>query len=229
MKNVMILMMLMLSACASSEKVREIDTTIDPKGQVLNGTVGLNDKGEAIIQKQNAADNELRGLIWQNNQLETELNSQAYMLQWCREDIADPRLGGTGDVVDIPEIDNMKPATDLKHELGLVGGNLVVVSKESFTQRLQAEQTYQTSLEKMVTQVKKIRTKCERDMGMARRKAGLPSLRYQGQIKVTPQGTVGEVIAPHENNLDDAFKIKKSSGSGSGNRSPAGSPSEEVE
>ena len=208
-----------VTGCASSEKVREIDTSIDKKGQVLNGDVGLNDKGEAIIQKQSAADDELRGLVWQNNQLESDLSSEAYMLNWCREDLADPRLGGSGDVVEIPEIDNMKPTTDLKEELGLVGGRLVVVSKESFTQRLASEKAYQTSLEKMIKQVSKNRKSCEIKMGMARRKAGLQSSRYQGQIKVTPQGTVGEVLAPHEHNLDDAFRIKSESKGST--RSPA--------
>lgn len=205
----LILLSLVLAGCASNSKsVKELDTKLEAKGAVLDGTLGLNDKQEPIIQIEKPAENELRNTIWQNNELESQLNHETAYLSWCREDLADPRLGGSGDVIEIPEIDNMKPATDLKSEMGLVGGRLVVLSKESFIERLDSEKRYQTSLETMLKTVKKIRKKCERDMGMARRKAGLPSNRYQGQITVTPEGKVGQVLAPHENNLDDAFKIK---------------------
>lgn len=208
-KTILALTIIILSACSSKEKVREISTTLDQKGVISDGFIGLNDDGVAIIQKQNAADQELRGLIWQNNQREMDLNHEAAGLERCREEIADPRLGGTGDVVEIPDIDNMKPTSDIKKELGLVDGNLVYVSKESFMQRVKAEETYGEAMDKITKQIVKHKRSCEIKMGIARRKAGLPSTRYQGQITVTPDGKVGSVLAPHEHNLDDAFRIKE--------------------
>ena len=205
-------MIALTAACASKDKVKQIDTTIEEKGVVSGGVVGLNDKGEAIIQTQNRADQELRALIWQNNELEMNFRHEVSNLERCREEIADPRLGGNGDIVQIPEIDNMKPTTDLRKELGLVNGNLMVVSKESLPQRLQSETTYQQSLEKMISQVTKHKKSCEFKMGVARSRAGLPSTRYQGKITITGDGKVGQVLAPHEHNLDDAFRIKSEQG-----------------
>ena len=61
----------------------------------------------------------------------------------------------------------------------------------------------------MIKEVKKTRAVCERKMGVARIKAGLPSKRYQGKPVITPTGKVDKMIAPNENSLDDAFKIKE--------------------
>lgn len=205
----MLVLLVFLTACASKDKVKEIDVTLEEKGTVKEGVIGLNDKGEAIIQTQTMADQELRGVIWQNNDLQMNLNHEISMLERCRQEIADPRLGGNGDIVEIPEIDGMKPTTDLKKELGLVDGKLMVVTKESLPQRLQAERAYGEALEKMETQVKKHRKNCEFKMGIARQKVGLPSQRYQGKITITSDGKVGEVLAPNENSLDDAFEIKE--------------------
>ncbi len=230
MKKILLLLIstsaLFLGACASKEKVKQIDVKIEEKGTAVGGVIGLNDDGEAIIQTQTKADQELRGLIWQNNDLEMGLNHEVALLERCREEIADPRLGGNGEIVEIPEIDRMKPTTDLKRELGLVGSDLVVVTKESLPKRLQAERTYQESLEKMSSQVKKHRKNCEFKMGVARTKAGLPSQRYQGKITITPDGKVGQVLERHENNLDDAFDINESK---KNLRTPAGSYEEDLE
>ena len=208
-KIILTLSIVLLSACASKEKVQNVDTALDKKGVINNGIIGLNDEGVAIIQKENAADQELRGLIWLNNQREMDLNHESYNLERCREEIADPRLGGSGDVVEIPEIDNMKPTYEIKKQLGLVNGNLVYVTKESFQQRMAAEESYGSAMDNITKQIKKHRRSCEIKMGIARRKAGLPSSRYQGNISVTSDGKVDRVLAPHEHNLDDAFRIKE--------------------
>ena len=205
-KKGLIWLTLMLSAC-STNQVKQLDTEIDPKGTSQEGVVGLKD-GEAIIQQKQQADLELKGVQWQNYDLENELSHEQSQVKWCYTDLADPRLGGSGDVSDMPE-SVIKPSVKVKEELGLEGNNLIVMKTMDFKEKLQAEKTYQQELIKMLSLAKTTREKCERKMGYARVKAGLPSQRFQGRITITPEGNVGSVLAPHEHSLDDAFKIKK--------------------
>ena len=201
-----------ITAC-STNQVKQLDTSLDPKGNTNEGTLGLKD-GEAIIQQKNQADLELKGVQWQNYDLENELGHEQSLVKWCYTDLADPRLGGSGEVTEMPEL-AVKPAVKVKEELGLEGENLIILKTTDFKEKLQAEKKYGQELSKLLTLAKQTREKCERKMGYARVKAGLPSQRYQGKITITPEGNVGEVLAPHENSLDDAFKIKKE------NRKPA--------
>ena len=59
----------------------------------------------------------------------------------------------------------------------------------------------------MLKTVRSQKDDCERRMGQARVKVGLPAKRYQGVTTLTPEGNVEKVVQPHEANLDDAFKI----------------------
>lgn len=207
MKYFLMIGLLALVGCASSDKVKQLDTEIDVKGTTYNGVVGLQDD-VAVIQEKRAADQELRLQQWKNFQLENDLNHEYHMTQWCYEDLADPRLGGNGEVSDAPEVTSMKDAVKIKEELGLEGEALVVVRTYSFKDQLAVERKYEKSLTDMTKQVKKTRASCERKMGVARMKAGLPSKRYQGEVKISPQGNVESVVKPHEKNLDSAFEIK---------------------
>lgn len=207
MKYLMMIALMALVGCASSDKVKQLDTEIDVKGYTRNGVIGLQDD-VAVIQEKRPADDELRIQQWKNFQLENDLNHEYHMANWCYDDLSDPRLGGNGEVSQAPEVTNMKNSVKIKEELGLEGEKLMVVKTSSFKEQLAVERQYEQSLVSMTKAVKKTRGDCERKMAVARLKVGLPAKRYQGQIKVSPEGTVEDVIKPHENNLDKAFEIK---------------------
>jgi len=216
-----ITLLILTAGCSSS--LKKLDAGIESKGSTTDATIGIKDN-KVVIQRETSAQDELRSTQWWNNKYEDDLKHEYFMLKWCREDVADPRLSGSGEVTPLPEIDNMKQASDVKEEFGLTEkGNLSFVTQEDFLKRIQIERNYQTTLMKMVKTVTTQREDCERKMGQARTKIGLPANRYQGQSTITPEGTIGKVIRLHENSLDDAFKILEMEKS---KRSPASEDSE---
>ena len=204
---VMTILVLGMVGCASN-KIKQLDTEIDVKGQTSTGVVGLQDN-QAVIQEKHSADEELRLQQWKNYQVENDLNHEYYMTEWCYNDLADPRLGGQGEVAEAPDMSKLKSAPQIKEELGLEGEKLVVVKTYSFAEKLKVERDYEVAMNNMLKEVKKTRASCERKMGAARIKAGLPAKRQEGKITVTPTGQVKAVIKEHEQNLDDAFRMKK--------------------
>jgi hypothetical protein len=205
-KLAFILMIGLVSGCATN-KVKQLDTEIDVKGTTSQGVVGLKDD-VPVIQEKRPADEELRVQQWKNYQLENDLNHEFHMVDWCYSDLADPRLGGDGETADFPEMKNLKNPVAIKEELGLEGEKLVVVKTSSFPEQLKVERDYEQAMRTMMKEVKKTRSSCERKMGVARVKAGLPSKRGQGVIKISPKGTVESIVKEHESSLDDAFKAK---------------------
>jgi hypothetical protein len=200
--------MLAANACSSSEEVKEIDTKLESKGSVDGKQIGINEDDEAIIQENTNADDELRSLQWANSRLLEQLETDHHELKRCREDLADPRLGGSGEVRDLPEIDNMKPVTEVKEEFGKdADGNLKVVKRESFVKAVAAEKKYQKTLKSMQQTVEKNRVECERNMRQVRAKHGLPAQRYKAEGYFKSDGTWVET-RPAEVTLDDAFSIK---------------------
>ncbi|MFK7824127.1 MAG: hypothetical protein AB8G05_08220 [Oligoflexales bacterium] len=194
-------------ACTTSEKVEEIDTSLDKKGSVGNSHLGLNDDGVAILQTETTASDELRSQIWLNNDLETAVNHEYYMLKWCRKDLADPRLGGSGEISQLPEIDDMKTPGQVKEDFGIEGDALKIVKRESYLKRLKSERKLEKTLRQMIKTVKKSRENCEMRMAGARVKAGLPAARFEGNVSISPEGKVEKVIYAQEKSLDDAFRI----------------------
>ena len=197
----------LMVGCASG--VKKLDTQLDSvQGQTQNGVIGLKDN-QAVIQEKRSAEDELRVQVWKNYQLENDLNHEYYMVLWCYDDLADPRLGGNGEVSEAPNLKKIKNSVAVKEEFGLEDKRLVVVKTSSFEDELKVERQYETAMTTMLSEVKRTRGACERKMGVARIKAGLPSKRYQGKPVITPAGTLDHMIAPHESNLDNAFKIKE--------------------
>lgn len=208
MKYLFLVTLFALVGCASN-KLKELDTTIDPQGSTVNGgVIGIQDE-RAVIQEKRTGEEELRLQIWRNYQLENDLNHEYHMTQWCYEDLADPRLGGNGEVADAPDMKKLKNSVAVKEEIGLEDKRLVVVKTSSFNEQLAVERQYEKAMSEMIREVKKTRGNCERKMGVARVKAGLPSKRYQGKAVINKQGNVQEVIKEHEHTLDDAFRIKE--------------------
>ena len=194
----MITVMLVMFGCAG-KGVKEIDSALTITQLANNGsTIGVTSDKLVVLQKQTMANDELNRLEWQNNQSEWSLHREVSQLKDCRSDLADKRLGGNGEVTALPAVDNMKPETQVKEEFGLVNGSLQFIKREDFVKRIEAERSYQTSLEKMLTNVRDSREDCERKMGVARRTAGLPSQRIQGISTVTAEGKIDKVIRKNE-------------------------------
>jgi len=196
------------SCTSSDKKITEIDTKLDQKGSVDGKRIGLNDEGEAIIQEEVDADDELRRQQWANNRIYENLENDHHDLNHCRNDLADPRLGGSGEVQPIPEIDSMKSLDSIKEDFGLSeDGGLKVVRKEFYVDRLKKERKYEVSLLKTQKIVKKHLAECERKMGYARTKHGLPAKRYTAKGYFDQSGTWIQVRKA-ELTLDDAFEIR---------------------
>ena len=131
------------------------------------------------------------------------------MLKWCRKDLADPRLGGSGEITQLPEIDDMKTPTEVKEDFGIEGDALKIVKRESYLKRLKSERKLEKTLREMAKTIKKSRENCEMRMAGARVKAGLPAQRFEGNVTISPDGKVEKIIYAQEKSLDDAFRIVK--------------------
>lgn len=196
-----------LIACASSNKVRHIDTEIDVKGSAQNGLIGLKD-GVAVIQEVRPVDHELRSLKWNNNALEDKLLSNNVAIQRCRADMADPRLGGSGEAIETIQHDQIREPDQIREQIGLVDEQLQIVREQDLVEHLKRERRYEKALESAIRDSKRARESCEIRMRFARVKAGLPAERRQGRVKISPEGNVEQVLVQHENNLDDAFEAE---------------------
>lgn len=213
--RLLLFMLLFVIGCASDYEAKEIDTKLEVKDTIDGSKVGLNDDDEVVIQTETDAADELRTQKWVNSKLEDELRHIYAELQQCREDLADPRLGGDGTLQEIPEIDTLKDVSDVKEEFGITeDGSLKIVKREYFTDHLKRERKYEKTLKSMTKVVNKHNESCQRRMGIARQRVGLPAERYKASGYFTNDGTwISSDKA--ENNLDDAFeraakaKIKK--------------------
>lgn len=194
------------AGCSNPNKVEELDPTINQKGTFQGAKVGVTKDDEAVVQTEKEADQELRETDWGVYDLEQKLKTDHEGLTKCREELADPRLGGNGEVAEIPDIDNMKPTTEVREEMGLTPkGELKIIKKEGLMDKLSAARKYKEKLDAMVKTVKKHRTTCEREYSAARVRAGLPAKRYES-VGRHQGGTYVQERAP-ERNLDDAFRI----------------------
>jgi hypothetical protein len=196
-----------ISGCSSNpNKAKDLDTKLDTKGAIGGEQIGLNDNKEVVIQKQANTDAELRELGWKEYDLEQKIHSDHELLTQCREELADPRLGGSGNMTEIPEIDTMKTPAQAKEELGITeNGQLKLVKKEFYMERLKAERDYVDSLKGEQKLIGKYKANCEREMKISRVKHGLPSDRYTGKGYYKDGVYVQTRRAEH--NLDDAFSI----------------------
>lgn len=207
-KSVFLFLTAFLVGCSSANKMKQLDVSLTPKGKInTDETVGLNSSGEAVIQQKQKVSDEIRGYVWVNNNLEQEVSSERSALKRCRVESSDPRLGGTGEMTPVPEVDGLKEPSDVKEQVGLVNDEIVVVKEEYLRDRLALEKKYNQTLENMLKLVKNNKDKCEEKLAVLRVKHGLPAKRYQGSFGVSIDGKLIKTMTPHEKNLDDAFAI----------------------
>lgn len=212
--RVLILMMVLLSANCTScvtdpNRVQKIDTSLEAKGRVDNKTLGIDKDRMIILQEDTSAADALR--TQQNVNLQTltvDLSQPAHSLKRCRTELSDPRLGGNGVIPEMQEIDNMKTPTEIREEIGLdKDGEIKVVKREFFIEKLKLERAYAKSLETSVKTITRHLEECEYKLGQARVKVGLPSKRFIGEVRYVKGGQFVQET-PNEGSLDDAFKIQ---------------------
>jgi hypothetical protein len=209
MKNLIIASMLVFAVgCASSAvKVEKVETAMESKAQSFGETIGIDKQGQAIIQKEDPVENELREQRWKNADLENILRSSYENLGQCQENVADSRLGGNGEVPELPEVDAAADVSKIKETIGLnEQGNLVVVKKELLNDRIARERKYEQSLKHSVKIVQKHEKVCERKLANARVKSGLPAKKYMSEGHYASDGSWVQIRAA-EHNLDDAFRF----------------------
>jgi hypothetical protein len=195
------------AACANPYKVKDLDDSkIEKKAEYRGATIGINEDREVVIEERTSADSELRKLAAKAYDLEVRLAHENEELTRCRDELSDPRLGGSGKIVDIPEVDQLKPLSEVKEEFGITkDGKLSFVKQEKFLDRLSNQRKYQETLTEQLKLTEKHRQSCTREMRAARVKNGLPGERYSGQGHYEN----GKYIQTRraEKNLDDAFAI----------------------
>ena len=162
----------LLPAC-THDQVQDVDTKLDVKGKTADETIGLNDDKQVIVQTEQSADVELQSQEMANYNLRERLSWAINDLKECRVSLADPRLGGSGETAPIPEVDSIE--TDNPEEkFGMdEQGNLKLVKKELYTQRLKNERVRGEKLAALLKMVKGHNDHCQQELRTARIKHGL--------------------------------------------------------
>ncbi len=211
MKYFNMILITLLSACSTSHKVEKVDTKIDAQSTYRDSKIGINADNQAILQTEVSPEVELDRAIWANNDLEAKLKTEYSYLKWCRQDMADPRLGGDGKFTAPPEIDDLI-TTELPDEKFGINhtGKLTIVKRELYEERLERERKKNKVIENLYKTVLKQKEDCEYSMGVARIKVGLPAKRIRSEMYRDPSGELK--VKKGEENLDDAFTRKPSGG-----------------
>lgn len=211
MKTIIISFVMFLCACASTNKqeIFDINAPVDPRGKLGKSVIGLNEKNEGVIQEEILVEDELRQQELLNSSLHDTVLSEQATLEGCREDLTDKRLGGTGEMSPLPEIDNLRLDEKVTEKMGAdsESGELKIVRTTFLRDKITNEKRYNKSLITTLDTLKKANKECGKKLAEARRKAGLQGTRYMPDGYFTSNGTwvqqkQGEVT------LDDAFRIK---------------------
>lgn len=199
----------LVTACSTSPNVvQKADNYIEIYGAIDGRQIGLNKDREIIIQEELSIQSELKVQELHNYEKEQGLDYKKAALMQCREELASPTLGGNGTVIELPDVDNMRATPAIQEQIGITkAGQLNVIKREYFLERLKLERVYGETLGKMLQTVSKFNDRCQREMKVARVKHGFPMNRYSGAGHFTPEGNwVTEQQAEHS--LDDAIAIR---------------------
>lgn len=220
MRKVIYFMFLVLIGCSTNPHVIKpvSDNLEGDYGRVDGQRIGLNDKKEVVIQKERSGEAELKIQQMENAEAEQKVTTFHEKLTQCRKELVDPRLGGTGNMVAIPEIDSMKGTNDAKEEIGLgKNGDFKVVKREYYLDRLKLERRYADTMTEMLKALNRFSRTCTQELGAARVKVGLPAERYEA-VGHFEDGGRWVMDRKGEKTLDDAFQIRAMI---SGERGPA--------
>jgi len=174
------------------------------KGMSFGGEVGENADKKLVIRRTADADDELASLEVANSYLHTKTEQSLYNMNKCRNDLADDRLGGSGewpeDGLNVDGIAPPKPQQQMGYD---EAGNLVVIEEESFKDHYERQAKWQRQMKVILEASQKATKSCRRELAKARRAHGLQGKEYSAAGYYAEDGTF--VPNSHgEVDLDDA-------------------------
>lgn len=201
---------MLITGCATTEHtVKEIETkNITVKGRTLDGgSIAVTEKGQAIIQNEKSVQDELVIQEMVNSHLMDDVQREAFDLKQCRIDLANPRLGGSGEMAASPAVDISETKNGIQEEMGInEDGDLKIVTREFLDQKLKSQRKFEITLRSMLKILKPQREECDRRLSYARIQHGLSPSRYTAQGYFMQDGTWVET-KHGESNINDAFEI----------------------
>ncbi|NBO38991.1 hypothetical protein EBU99_10455 [bacterium] len=198
---------LTVASCASKKFGDEkLQTKLETSDKKTSEKIGFDKDRNLILQDKTNASDELMTLSHVNEELQAKLQNEFQQLKRCRVELADVRLGGTGEMAPMPDVDGIKTDPTLKESVGIdESGELVFVRQESFEDRLKAEKQFEKSVRRLTKVISSNREQCELRMRKARVEHGLPAERTPAVTRY--EGGQVIILQPAERNLDDAFQF----------------------
>jgi len=173
----LICLFVMLTGCVSNpNKVKYVDTNMERKGQADGQMIGINDKQEIIVQNETHADVELQRMEDEILTLNDQIAGLVRRNYMCRKDLADSRLGGSGELPSERDFNVEATLEKYQEEVGLDDNqNLKIVKKSYYLEKRAASKRL---VEKLTALKKSLTRQCEActwEMSEAWRRVGLPS------------------------------------------------------
>lgn len=151
-------------ACSHDpDQVKEIDTNIIHAGSAGQSEIGVNKKNKMLIQTQKELDDELRNAIWLNSQRIFEIKYLNSRLQSCRIQKREKMTEELFPAISLSLIDEVENGDEGENEeLGINSkGEYKLVTKESYTKRLNSERNLKKQLGVLKQKIKTQLTECE--------------------------------------------------------------------
>jgi hypothetical protein len=199
--------LLVTSGCASKKfGDQQLQTQLDTTDNKKSEKLGFDKERNLVIQDKSTANDELITQQHVNEELQSKLQHEFLTLKRCRTETADVRLGGTGEIAALPEIDGIKNDPTFKESVGIdENGDLVFVRQENFEDRFKAEKQMEKSIRRLTKVVITNREQCEMRMRRLRVEHGLPAERSPAITRMDGGQLI--IVRPAERNLDDAFQF----------------------
>lgn len=151
------------SGCKTSEDpaLETIETSLESRQNTLEGSLGLDAEGKAIVQQETDAATELMAVEHVNENLKHELAFEFHRLKTCRQTLNLSRNGGSGEYPELSGFSELEADYAEVTELGLVDDDIRIVKKSSLRERLQAQTELESKLRKLTQTVKQQKERCE--------------------------------------------------------------------
>lgn len=197
----------LISSCASKKfGDQKLETKLETSDKKTSDKLGFDKERNLVVQDKTSATSELMTQTHVNEELQSKLQHEYQQLKRCRVDLADARLGGTGEMAPMPEIDGIKTDPTFKESVGIdEAGDLVFVRQEKLEDRLKSEKEAEKSYRRLTKVIVTNREQCELRMRKARVERGLPAERTPAITRY--EGGQVIIVQPAERNLDDAFQF----------------------
>jgi hypothetical protein len=196
-----------LGGCASKKYGDEkVETRLDAGNNKTSEKFGFDKERNLVMQEKTSATDELMIQTHVNEELRSKLQHEYQQLRRCRVDLADVRLGGSGEMAPMPEIDGLATDKAYKETVGFdESGELVFIRQEKFEDKIKAEKTAETTMRRLQKVITSNKNNCELRMRKARVENGLPAERTPPVIRY--EGGQAVIVQPAEQSLDDAFRF----------------------